>query len=163
MVLSESDGRGENSPGLTVSLAEASNGSVSITSQEGLVVRMAVAGGVSAVVRVTSVNGNLEVVDPGAGAADAIQATGGVALSAGGDIASYKFFQGPSLIEYRAGGSYGFALPGSLTADTIVLETGGTISIPGRLSRRIGWSWSPGRMFSSVERSRARTATRLGQ
>jgi len=135
--LAESDGFGETTEGLTVTEASAANGSVTVSSENSMDVYQVIAGGT---VRLSSVNGNLTVLAPNDGAA--IQADDGVALSAGRVLQSYAFFTAPDLIDYRAGDYFDFdtaddestGLPSAMTADTIILHNGSTITLDATLT-----------------------------
>ncbi|MBT7863645.1 MAG: hypothetical protein HN712_25235, partial [Gemmatimonadetes bacterium] len=134
--LTELDGEGEKSVGLLVTLVEATAGSVTVQAHGLMTVANVVAGGVDSIVRLVSESGTLEILEPGTGQPEALQATGGYALVAGDELISYRFFEGPRLVEYRSGGTFSFALPTDITADTIALESGATLTVAGTLTAR---------------------------
>ena len=78
---------------------------------------------------------NIDVDQPTAG--DSLRYTAGVSFVAGEVISLYQFFTAPTLMEYRAGDFFIFGeggaatklLPSTLSADTLILETGGTLSM----------------------------------
>jgi PKD repeat protein len=114
--LSDYDGIGEQLPGLTV--------------------RQVAAGGAGAAVRLVSVSSDLLVGDEQT-VGSAIDAPAGVSLIAGGHIRWDGSLNRPDLdlIEIRAGSTFQFSGSElSLTAGTIIIETGQTISVDGDLA-----------------------------
>ncbi|MCY2990309.1 MAG: hypothetical protein NTY19_20895, partial [Planctomycetota bacterium] len=172
--LHDYDGQGETQPGLVVgktwllsekepmpagfvpSAVRAPLGSVTITAENYLEVQKVVATGVGGTVRLRSVLGNLNILQPVTGTA--IESRSGIALDAGLGLESYTFTffpdsQVPDLIEYRAGEYYDFepttrptknpetgkwipdpsvGIPSKITAKTVILEcrSGLTINQP---------------------------------
>ncbi len=114
--LSDFDGAGEQSPGLTV--------------------RQVAAGGAGSTVRLASVGSDLLVGDEQT-VGSAIDAPAGISLIAAGHIRLDGSLNRPDLdlIEIRAGSTFQFSGSElSLTAGTIIIETGQTISVDGDLA-----------------------------
>jgi hypothetical protein len=114
--LSDYDGIGEQLPGLTV--------------------RQVAAGGTGATVHLVSVGSDLLVGDEQT-VGSALEAPAGVSLIAGGHIRLDGSLNRPDLdlIEIRAGNTFQFSGSElSLTAGTIIIETGQTISVDGDLA-----------------------------
>jgi len=145
--LYEQDGAGEKQQGLVVTLAQATAGSVTVTARDYLEAYRARALGTGGIVRLASELGNLtvgtvnaegEAVKPAGLAAgeEALEYTGGVALSAAEVLLSYRFFDADEHLEYRAGKAFDFDLPASLGADTIVLDLGPGLKVDGTLTAK---------------------------
>jgi len=88
-------------------------------------------------IRLTSTGDSVVVNAPSSG--DALSYRGGVAFVAQKNVQLYKFFQADAWMEYDAGGSFGFGsagsvsdhLPSVLKSDTLILRTGGSLSVQG--------------------------------
>ncbi len=126
ITISEFDGEGEKTSGLTVTSATAP-GNVTLSSEHSMTVEKVT--GVT--ISLESAQANLELIAPTSG--DAIEATSGVILNAGKVITSYAFFDAPDWVEYRAGDGFDFDLP-DITSTTLILQTGDTLSIDGNLT-----------------------------
>ncbi|MBV5304621.1 MAG: hypothetical protein JZU70_10550 [Chlorobium sp.] len=94
-------------------------------------------------IKLVSDAGNVQVSKPTSG--DSLVYTRGVSFNAKKVVDLYKFFNATDLIEYRAGDYFQFnngititkVIPtANLTANTIIIETGDTISINGTLTAR---------------------------
>jgi hypothetical protein len=110
-------------------------------------------------VRMTSLQDSVVVVKPTSwtsanpGANNSIELDGGAAFVAKNGVQLYRFFNAPTWMEYRAGTVFSFGtavtnasgivtnngtlterLPDTLSADTLILETGGTLSLNGSLT-----------------------------
>ncbi len=126
ITLSEFDGEGETTLGLMVTRVSTPD-NVTLTAENSMTVEKAI----GATVRLESTLENLELIQPASG--DAIEAASSVILSADNLIISYAFLGAPDWVEYRAGNTFDFDLP-DITAATIILETGATLSLDGNLT-----------------------------
>ena len=132
----------------------------SVGAQNTLIVKAPTTLGAAAVagdtIRLTSYLADLQVetplgsrtvtsTTPASVANDSLQYTKGVAFKAAKTVDLYRFFNAPELIEYRTGINFLFgetngtkvgALPGNLTANSIILETADTLAINGTLTAR---------------------------
>ena len=161
IVLRDLDGAPETFPGLTVAQARTATGGVQATTvsiqAEG---ELRVPGATNApgavapikadTIRLTSLENDV-VVEKGAGAPETLDYTRGVAFVAHDVVRLYRFFEAPQLMEYRAGKHFLIdapvtpdnpegvtrLLPANLSADTLILQTGGTLSLNGRLSANV--------------------------
>ncbi|HEY9109093.1 MAG TPA: hypothetical protein VIN58_20625, partial [Roseateles sp.] len=101
-------------------------------------------------IRLASTTDSVYVIDPVAAGRSgtpqqqmtSLHFTRGIAFDAAHTVQLYTFFSGPELTEYRAGDYFSFAdagdnrrlLPSSISSDTIILESGSTLSLTGTLS-----------------------------
>jgi hypothetical protein len=124
--IEDTDSYGELGLGLSIVSATAPDGNVTILGNRTVDVIHVVAGGPDGTVRLTSLAGNLTLIQPEAG--DTITYNRGVALSAGKTLSVYRFFEAPDLMEYRgdeiviAGVTDRLGIPAVLEGDTIILE-----------------------------------------
>ena len=136
--------RGESQPGMLVTSVSADDGSVKISSENSLQALQVIAGhSTTGMVTLESRSGNLLVgqidsdgstlIKPTTlGASEeALEFSYGVSLSAAEMLDTYMFFDADGHLEYRAGGAFNFDLPGSLSADTIVLDSGPALKVEG--------------------------------
>ena len=135
-------------PGLTVARAEITQpragqkDDVTITSQKNL--RVDAQGLVQGdQVRLVSLEDSISASKPASG--DSIVYTRGIGFAAADAVQVYRYFGAPELVEYRAGTFFQFGegtqsspytrkLPQSISADTVILESGGTLTLDGALS-----------------------------
>ena len=156
ITLFEVDGYLEKSKGLDVLRAvittpTAGADDVSLTVQGELRVgRVAVSGGAGYsglikgdAIRLESQNDSVSVLRPATG--EALVYTRGIGFAAFDAVQLYRFFAAPERLEYRAGtyiqfgegtneNPYSRKLPTVLSADTLILESGGTLTLDGSLS-----------------------------
>ena len=138
ITLFEEDGQGEKTMGLkvvSVQADKAGGNDVSIQSKNLLRVGETTDTApsiIADVIRLTSTEGDIEVVRPTSG--EALDYDSGVAFDANQILTLYRFFNAPELIEYRAGDRFNFALPNAITAKSVTLETGEVISITGTIT-----------------------------
>ena len=139
--IADLDGVGSQVAGLTVTRAAASSSNdktpavVDIQAQGALTVSSADALGANSRVRLQSLNDNLLVT--GSGGSNAVNASGGVSLLAGGLVrVDGALSPVQSLVEVRAGTDFQTTGSSSFTADSIIIETGRTLEINGDLRAR---------------------------
>ena len=145
--LTEYDGAGESQPGLKVTAVSADDGSVTISAAGALQAYRVVAGNSNTgLVTLESRTGNLLIgefdgdgttlIKPTSLSAsqEALEYGYGVSLSAAEMLDTYQFFDADGHLEYRAGGAFNFDLPDSLSADTIVLDSGPALKVEGTLT-----------------------------
>ncbi|MFN9038433.1 MAG: hypothetical protein ACK5YO_19200, partial [Planctomyces sp.] len=124
--IEDNDSYGELGLGLNVISVTAPEGNVTIEGNRSVDVINVVAGGFDGTVRLTSLTGNLTLIQPASG--DVITYNRGVAFSAGQTLSIYRFFYAPDLMEYRgdeiviAGVTDRLGIPSVLEGDTIILE-----------------------------------------
>lgn len=124
--IEDNDSYGELGLGLNVISVTAPEGNVTIQGNRSVDVINVVAGGFDGTVRLTSLTGNLTLIQPASG--DVITYNRGVAFSAGQTLSIYRFFYAPDLMEYRgdeiviAGVTDRLGIPSVLEGDTIILE-----------------------------------------
>jgi hypothetical protein len=144
IVLSDVDGALESATGLdivaaTTSVDATGDTRVAITAASEL--RVGADGKVAGnTIALSSTGANVIVAAPASG--DTLEYTRGVAFDAAKVLHLYRFFNAPERIEYRAGQYFLFGegadatklLPNAISADTVILETGESLSFDGSLA-----------------------------
>jgi hypothetical protein len=153
--LSERDGYLEKTVGLDVLFAEittpaVNSDDVTLTVQKELRVGRVAGTGTGydgfvqgGQVRLISQEDSISVLKPASG--DSIVYTRGIGFVAADAVQVYRYFGAPELVEYRAGTFFQFGegtvnspftrkLPQTISADTVILESGGTLTLAGTLS-----------------------------
>ncbi|MFM8477244.1 MAG: hypothetical protein ACKOEO_15800, partial [Planctomycetaceae bacterium] len=138
--IEDTDSYGELGLGLNILSVEAPLGNVTLQGNRSVDVVHVVAGGNDGFLRLTSLAGNLKLIEPDTG--DAISYYRGVALSAGKTLDVYRFFAAPTLMEYRGdeivieGITDRLGIPSALEGDTIILEQRNGIRLKNQTSLR---------------------------
>ncbi|MGV2341264.1 MAG UNVERIFIED_CONTAM: hypothetical protein LVR18_47190 [Planctomycetaceae bacterium] len=138
--IEDTDSYGELGLGLNILSVEAPLGNVTLQGNRSVDVVHVVAGGNDGFLRLTSLIGNLTLIQPESG--DAISYYRGVALSAGETLDVYRFFAAPTLMEYRGdeivigGITDRLGIPSVLEGDTIILEQRNGIRLKNQSSLR---------------------------
>ena len=147
ITITEYDSKGESQPGLLVTNASATNGSVTISAEDSLRARRVVAGNATTgMLTLESRNRNLLIGDFHSDGTTLVKPTSlstsqhalqygyGLSLSASKMLDTYQFFDAKGHLEYQASGAFNFNLPNNLSAETIVLHSGPALKIQGKLT-----------------------------
>ena len=155
--VSDVDGAYERTLGLLVenvitSKAAGGSTSVVVTAENNLLVGDGITGATHLIdgivrgntVRLVSTAGDIQASAHTSAGVAAIDFDRGIAFDAAGVVDVYQFLQGTELTEYRAGEYFVFfdsaindstrRVPGNITSDTVILDTGALLSIDGTIS-----------------------------